>query len=373
MSTTTANKAHLPLPRGVRESVPLAPLTTLGVGGRARFFAHVRDAAQLGLLLAWARERRLPTLLLGGGSNVVVADSGFAGLALQFADSAIDEQVRDGQVIWRVGAGAHWDSVVARAVEMRLAGLECLSGIPGNVGAAPLQNIGAYGQELAECVRAVHVVERASGENKVLSADACGFGYRWSRFKGEWRERYVVTAVELALRAQGRPTVRYPQLQNALVTNEPTLAEVRRTVMSIRRRKSMLCAPDDPNRRSVGSFFVNPIVDAVTLERVRASLDAERARAMPCFPQAQGRFKLSAAWLIEAAGFAKGHQDGRVGLSTRHCLALVNRGGASASDIVRLASKVRERVWAQFGVALQPEPQLIGFSACEVGALTGAA
>ncbi|MCE7869902.1 UDP-N-acetylmuramate dehydrogenase [bacterium CPR1] len=332
-----------------RENVPLAVRTTLGVGGPARWHALAHTPAELAEHLRRATSEGLPTLMLGGGSNLLIADAGFPGLVVEYLADRIETLTSNGTVRLRVDAGVVWDNLVEYTVREHLAGLECLSGIPGRVGAAPIQNIGAYGQEVAERLQAVLAIERASGAEVRLPAEECGFGYRWSHFKGPWLDRYVVTGVELVLTPGGAASVRYAELQRRLAADAP-LAEVRRTVLAIRRSKSMVYDPSDPNHRSAGSFFMNPVVEA-----------AQVREGMPSWPAGEGRAKLSAAWLIEQSGFPRGFLHGRVGLSSNHSLALINRGQATAAELVELAGLIRREVRERFGVTLVPEPVLIGF------------
>jgi UDP-N-acetylmuramate dehydrogenase len=336
-----------------REQVSLADYTTLAVGGPARFFFDAQDRAALTEALAWARERKLPIEVLGGGSNVLIADRGLDALVLRIRDATLN--VEDENVT--VGAGMRWDDLVAWSVAEDRAGLECLSGIPGDVGAAPMQNVGAYGQEVSETITRVDVIERATGNALSLLPDACAFGYRDSVFKRSAEGRYVVARVCFRLCSKGAPTVRYPELQRA-VSPSPTLSEVRSAVLALRRGKSMVIDPNDDNRRSVGSFFLNPVV---------AEADADRM-ASPRYPAAGG-VKLSAAWLIEHAGLTKGTTRGPVGLSTRHSLAIINRGGATSTQLIAFAAEVRERVRDRFGVSLVPEPRFLGFEPHELRAL----
>lgn len=332
-----------------REQVSLAERTTLGVGGPARWHALAHTPAELADHLQRAARQGLPTLVLGGGSNLLVSDAGFPGLVVEYLGERIETLSSNGTVRLEVDAGVGWDSLVEHTVHENLAGIECLSGIPGRVGAAPIQNIGAYGQEVAERLEAVLAVVRATGERVRLPAQACGFGYRWSHFKGSWLDRYVVTGVELALIPGGASTLRYAELQKRLSADAP-LEEVRRTVLAIRRSKSMVYDPTDPNHRSAGSFFMNPVVQS-----------AQVGEGMPSWPAGEGRAKLSAAWLIEQSGFPRGFVHGRVGLSSNHSLALINRGEASAADLVELAGLIRRGVRERFGVTLVPEPVFIGF------------
>lgn len=359
----------------IEDGVALADLTSLGVGGPARHLATCGDLDGLQEALDIARTRKLPVFVLGGGSNLLVADEGFDGLMLRIADEGLDIQEKGESVVVSAGAGLPWDPFVARCVAEGLAGIECLSGIPGRVGAAPIQNVGAYGQEVAETVLAVDVVDLDSGKPRRLLNEDCDFAYRTSRFKaarkGMWQPNYAVTKVHFRLRRSDRGSVRYPDLQRRLdVTDDgpaPPLAAVRDAVLDVRREKSMvidpeISDPDDPNRRSAGSFFVNPIVEpdvAAAVKRRAHELDAGEP---PSWPVVDGRTKFSAAWLIEASGFAKGYRKGRVGLSTRHALALVNLGGATASELMLLAAEIRSGVYSTFGVPLSPEPVLLGFS-----------
>ena len=342
---------RVPTPPTLRADVPLAPLTTLGVGGRARWLTVCRDAREVAAALDWAAQAACEVLVLGGGSNLLVADAGFDGLVLRVAAAATRFDT-DGRVY--AAAGADLDALVAEAVSRDLAGVECLAGIPGRVGAAPIQNIGAYGQEVAEVIERVHAVERATGAAVELDAAACGFGYRQSRFKRDGA--HVVTGVTHRLRPGGDPTLRYAELERAAPAGA-SLQEVRDTVLALRRAKSMVIDPTDENRRSAGSFFENPVLDAAEVERVAAIAPPR----MPRWPQPDGRVKLSAAWLIERSGLSKGAGDGPVGLSSRHTLALVNRGGATAAQVVAFAGAVRRRVFASYGVTLRPEPVFVGF------------
>ncbi len=349
-------------PVAIDEDVPLAGLTTLEIGGPARYLARCGNSSELALALAWGRERRLPTFVLGGGSNLLVADDGFEGLVLRPLDASILFENEGEHVRVRAGAGVSWDALVERTVAEGLGGLECLSGIPGQVGAAPIQNVGAYGQEVAETIQAVQVVSRASREVEWLPADRCGFGYRASHFKGRWRDRYVVTAVDFLLPRRSSGTVRYPDLRDRLDVRpggpEPSLTEVRAAVLEVRRTKSMVLTPDDPNRRSAGSFFLNPRVPVEQAEAIRPRC----RRPLPMYPTAEtGTVKLPAAFLIEEAGFERGFAIGRAAISSRHSLALINRGGATAAEIIVLAAKIRRGVRFRFGVTLVPEPTFLGF------------
>ena len=342
----------------ISERVPLAPLTTLGVGGGARWFVEAADEGTVREACAWARQRGVPLRVLGGGSNLVVADGGVDALVLRIAVRGLTHRERDGAVELTAAAGEPWDAVVAHSIERGWAGLECLSGIPGLVGATPIQNVGAYGQEVSDTVVSVRALDTSTGEAAEIPAAGCGFAYRDSMFKRQTPARFVVLAVTYRLRPGGAPTVSYGDVQRALAGRTPSLAETRAAVLTIRRGKSMvLDDPSDPNRRSCGSFFLNPIVDAG-----QAASVTERSGdpAMPRWPQADGRVKLSAAWLIERAGFTRGERAGAVGLSTRHTLAIVAHDGARTADVLAFARRVQDGVEQRFGVRLSPEPVFWG-------------
>lgn len=354
-------------PESVLENLPLAPLTTFEVGGPARFYAEVSEPSTIPPLLTWAREQSLPVFILGGGSNVLVSDTGFNGLVLRVpgrdpVDGLTVREVNAGdQLLFEVDAGVSWDALVAVCVERGAAGVECLSGIPGRVGAAPVQNIGAYGQDLAATLRAVSVVDIATGAAARIVAGDCGLEYRASNFRHKWRDRFLITSIEICLRQGTSVAVTHPELEERLGASAGphALSEVRNQVLALRREKSMLHEPTEPNRRSAGSFFVNPIVSAATADGI-----ARRAKAadhMPLYPAPAGQMKLSAAWLIERAGFGRGYGIGPAGLSTKHTLALINRGGATAADVIALAKEVRTGVQRAFGVLLEPEPVFVGF------------
>jgi UDP-N-acetylmuramate dehydrogenase len=291
---------------------------------------------------------------------VVVADGGVDGLVVKVDLRGVSSREVAGAMEVTAAAGERWDPFVERAVSHRWGGLECLSGIPGLIGATPIQNVGAYGQEVSQTVMAVRVLDRRSGEIATLAAAECGFGYRTSRFKSADSQRFVVLAVTYRLTRDGAPAIRYADLERDLAQrgiNRPALADVRDSVLAIRRSKSMVLDPHDPNRRSCGSFFLNPIVDAATLARVERAVGEP---SMPRWPEAEGRVKLSAAWLIERAGFRRGEGPGPVALSTRHSLAIVCREGAQAADVAAFARQIKAHVEKRFGVRLEPEPVLWG-------------
>ena len=346
----------------IAENISLAAYTTLGIGGPARWFAEAASEAEIAEASEWARERGVPQFVLGGGSNVLVADAGFPGLVLHVGLKGIE---RDGE-LFRVGAGENWDRFVERAVEDRSAGIECLAGIPGTVGGTPVQNVGAYGQEVAtaiERVRAFDVGERTFVE---FSNAECGFGYRRSRFNSSDHGKFIVTRVDYRLRQNGAPLIVYQDLKAHFEdwAKTPTLAETAAAVRSIRRGKGMLLVEGDPDCRSAGSFFKNPAVTQELADRVR-QVAAGAGVPVRVFPTGDGLVKIPAAWLIEQSGFAKGYRLGAAGISSRHTLALINlgdaRSGATAKEILVLAEKISAAVEARFGIRLEMEPERVGF------------
>jgi len=343
---------------GIQRDVPLAPLTTLELGGPAKHFVRVDDESALADALRWAADEGMPSAILGGGSNLIVPDAGYDGLIVQMGIANVDFR-GDGTV--DAGAGVPWETVVDGAVSRDWAGLECLTGIPGSTGATPIQNVGAYGQEVAEVVAKVRVLRRDTLTFEELGPEDCAFGYRDSLFKRE-PDRFIVSAVRLALRPNGLGTVRYGELQKSIGA-DATLADIRRAVLRLRRRKSMLIEQDDPNRRSVGSFFVNPIVGAAEAERVVAQAVSDNLAASPAdvprYPADDGKVKLAAGWLIEKAGIERGTRRGAIGVSTNHALALVHHGGGTTADLLAFAEEIRARVHDRFGINLEREPRLL--------------
>lgn len=353
----------------IDSEVSLARFTTFGIGGPARFFTRADTPEALVEALSWAEANGHQVLILGGGSNMLVSDDGFDGLVIDLDLRGVSfTPTGDGHTLVEAAAGENWDELVASVVARELAGFECLSGIPGNVGATPIQNVGAYGQEVAETLVSLDAWDRRANNRVTLSNDECRFAYRDSRFKSEEPGRYVILAVRYRLRDDGEPTIRYPELSRRLADegiDSPTLQEVRNMVLRVRASKGMVLDPDDPDSRSAGSFFTNPIVDASTLERfldkVRRADVLDDGEQIPQFPAADGMTKLSAAWIIQHAGFHRGHVHGNVGLSSKHTLAIINRGGGTASEVRELVEQIQSRVDRLFGITLVPEPNFIGF------------
>lgn len=357
----------------MEENKPLAPFTTFGIGGPARWFVEAGGEDEILEATAWAQERGLALFVLGGGSNLLVADTGFNGLVLRVGlrGIALDEPEPDNgasvQRIYQVAAGEDWDRFVVRTVEDNCAGVECLAGIPGTVGGTPVQNVGAYGQEAASVIERVRVFDMKERAFQEFSAADCGFSYRCSRFNSIDRDRYIVTRVDYRLTLGGAPTLRYADLQRAIADaakqgKPPSLIDVARVVRRIRLGKGMLLVDGDPDCRSAGSFFKNPVVSEEKVRQIAVVSTKEPPR-FPAGPGSEnaGRVKLPAAWLIEQAGFSKGYGQGSAGVSSRHTLALVNRGGAGAKEVLLLAGQINAAVEARFGIRLEMEPVLVGF------------
>jgi UDP-N-acetylmuramate dehydrogenase len=360
--------SKLPAPAKLEHGVPLSPLTTLGLGGAARCFIAADDDETLIEALAWARDEGLPVALLGGGSNVVVPDAGVDGVVIALRMRGVTSVAHGDRVHITAAAGEPWDELVERCVQDDLAGIECLSGIPGLVGATPLQNVGAYGQEVGSTIASVRVLERATLQQRVLTNAECDFSYRYSALKRD-PNRYAVLAVTFALHKGGAPAIRYQELVNAFAAHAgtPSLAEARSTVIALRRNKSMVYDPSmpDENTRSAGSFFLNPIIPVEQADALAARLVAEgripSSAALPRYPgNDPAHSKLAAAWLIEAAGFRKGERNGNVGISTKHSLGLVCHEGATTAELLGFARVIETQVHTRLGVRLEREPVLLG-------------
>lgn len=347
----------------VSDNAPLAPWTTLRLGGPARRIIKAERDEEILECLRASDSAGEPVLVLGGGSNLVVSDQGFAGTVLRMATSGrvLGRDPSDpARVLVTAAAGEVWDDLVASAVDEGLAGMECLGGIPGLVGAVPMQNVGAYGQDVSETIVKVRAYDRERGAVVEIDRASCAFGYRTSAFRGKHRHVILSVTFSLAKSSDSRP-IRYAELSKALGVREgesAPLKKTRETVIELRRKKGMVLDPSDPDTTSAGSFFTNPI-----LSPTEARALEERARdegKVPMFEEPDGRVKVSAGWLIERAGFTKGYQRGRAAVSSKHALALTNRGGATTEELLALAREVQAGVRARFGVTLENEPVFIG-------------
>ena len=343
-------------------AVRLSELTTLRLGGPADRYLEASSEEDVVAAVRAADAAAEPLLVLSGGSNLVVADAGFPGVALRVATRGVAREKADETVTLEVAAGEPWDPLVAMCVADGLAGVECLAGIPGSMGATPIQNVGAYGQEVAETIVGVRVLDRTSGVIEELAPDACGFSYRSSAFKRD-PGRWVVLAVRFALHASPLSSpIRYAELALALgvqIGDRASLPKVREAVLALRRRKGMVLDDADPDTRSAGSFFTNPILGADEFAALRARAGAEAEP--PAWPEGDSRVKTSAAWLIERAGFHRGDGDPEgIAISTKHTLALTNRGHGTTTQLLTLAHEIAGGVHDAFGVDLTPEPVLVG-------------
>jgi len=344
----------------IQQNIPLAPFTTLRIGGPARSFAEVRTEGDLLEAITFARQKELPVFVLGGGSNLLVSDAGFNGLVLRIAlNSAIVSHHSGGLVQYTVPAGADWNGFVLSVCEQGISGVECLAGIPGTVGGTPVQNVGAYGQEVAETIASVRALDLETTSFVTLDNAACGFAYRQSIFNTTQRGRYIVTAVNFRFDPTRKPKLSYADLARYFGTAQPTPLAVYHAVREIRHGKGMLIVEGEQDSRSAGSFFKNPVVAPEIFQHVALTLGLSPEQ-IPHWPAEGGRIKLAAAWLLERAGFVKGYAMGNAGISSRHTLALINRGGATAEDLFALRNAIQQKVKALFSIELEQEPVQLG-------------
>ena len=353
----------------IEEDIALAPLTTMEVGGTARFFCACASEEEIGEALEWAGGRGVRVHVLGGGSNTIFADAGFDGLVLKVGIGGVKRQRMGEETLVTAGAGEDWDALVLSCIESDLSGIECLSGIPGSVGASPIQNVGAYGQEVRQTVALVRAFDRRTLLQVEFTREECDFAYRQSRFKGRDRDHFIITQVQFRLPRQVIPELRYAELQrnldeagvdlNRLEPGRPASSAIRDLVLGLRRRKSMVLDPTDPNSRSVGSFFLNPVLSPAEVEQLRDRWrQAGGEGEVPSYPE-RDRAKVPAAWLVERAGFHKGFRRGGAGISVNHALAIISCGGG-AGDVISLGRKIEETVERKFGVRLEREPVVVG-------------
>ncbi len=345
----------------LQENISLAPYTTLKLGGATRFFAAIHTHADLLEAIAFTRTHHLPVFTLGGGSNLVVPDAGFPGLVLHIAfPASIVRTDLHGAILFDVSAGTDWDALVLEICRQGIAGMECLAGIPGLTGGAPIQNIGAYGQEVSQSIDQVTALDLQTLASVTFTNPECCFAYRTSLFNSTHRNRYIVTSVRFRLHPEAEPNLSYADLAPLRAT-DPTPLDVYQAVRAIRERKGMLIDPANPHpdTRSAGSFFKNPVVTPKALTNIAEVLSLTLAE-IPHWPAPEGKVKMSAAWLIERAGFPKGFRRGRAGISTRHTLALTNASGqATAADLFALRDLIILTVEDRFGVTLHQEPVVL--------------
>jgi len=347
----------------LEENVPLAPLTTFRIGGPARQFVEAHTPAEVAEAVSHAQSQSLPLFVLGGGSNLVVGDSGWPGLVLRIAITGIERRPgeTDGKAIFDVGAGEIWDRFVSEAVRANCAGIECLSGIPGSVGGTPVQNVGAYGQEVSHTIESVEAFDLKDRQVRELCNEACGFSYRSSIFNTSERGRFIIVRVTYALTPNSAPFLEYADLKRHFEGREsaPTLAETREAIRHIRARKGMLIVEGDPDCRSAGSFFKNPVLSEHQHDDLRKRAEVKNL-TIPSYPALDRSRKVSAAWLVEHSGFSRGFGFSHVGISSKHALAIVNRGNATAAEVLALRDQIQQRVEEIWGILLEPEPVFVG-------------
>ncbi|MBK7992006.1 MAG: UDP-N-acetylmuramate dehydrogenase [Blastocatellia bacterium] len=347
----------------IQENILLSPFTTLKIGGLARYFVDATDEETIYKTVKWAKKANLPLFVLGGGSNLVISDDGFPGLVLHINNLGIVSKIVENKIIVSVAAGEIWDNFVLQAVNNGWSGIECLSGIPGKVGATPIQNVGAYGQEVKDTIIKVKAYDRFT--EKIVEFDAleCEFSYRQSLFKTKAKNRYIVINVTYALTLKDESTIKYPELKKYLSEKfslTPSLLQTREAVINIRCRKAMVVDENEPDSFSVGSFFVNPIIELEKLEVLKEKLRLKNIKeTIPEFPAESGKVKLSAAWLIERVGFRKGYRKGNVAISSKHALALINSGDGTAREIGDLALEIQQKVVEDFDIWLEVEPVFV--------------
>lgn len=351
----------------ILENIILTPYTTIHLGGAAKYFCECSSVDEIREALQFAKEKMLSVYMLGGGSNTIFSDNGFAGLVLRINLRGISFVEDENDILVTAKAGEDWEKFVKMCVEKGYAGIECLSGIPGSVGATPIQNVGAYGQEVKDTIETVNILERSNLNEKIFRNAECGFAYRQSYFKMQDAGKFIVTEVTFRLKKNGRPTINYPEVKKVIESQIPlssladgkeSLTAVRNIVLSLRKKKSMVIDPNDPNTRSVGSFFLNPIIDndqlSVISNQWKKSSDGSE---IPTF-QSENKIKIPAAWLIEKSGFKKGYTKNGVGISENHTLALVNRGGTT-NALLALAEEIQDGVEKKFHVRLHLEPVVV--------------
>ncbi|MBU2576053.1 UDP-N-acetylmuramate dehydrogenase, partial [Patescibacteria group bacterium] len=347
----------------LKKQTKLSDFTTIKLGGEAKEFVECKSIDEIKEALLYAKEKNLDTWVLAGGSNTIFSDEGFDGLVIKIDLQGVEYDDKGGYVFVSASAGENWDDLVEECVKKGLAGIEALSGIPGSVGATPIQNVGAYGQEVGDVVEKVKVLDKQTLKEKEFSAQECKFGYRTSRFKEEDKEKYIIIEVVYRLIKNKNPQLGYPELEKQVKEkfgNKATLSDARELVLELRRGKSMVIDKRDPNSVSSGSFFTNPILSHKQFEALQNRNKSRKGfEEVPFYEIKGNNVKVPAAWLIEQAGFTKGYQKGKAAISENHCLALVNHGGTTY-DIMRLAGEIQYKVKEKFGIELECEPSLVG-------------
>ena len=347
----------------LEKSIQLSKLTTICLGGRAEYFVSAQNIKEIEEAIQFSQEQNLKLIVLGGGSNVIFPDENLKALILKIDLKGVKFINKDNKVVAKVAAGENWDNFVLQAIEKGLSGVESLSGIPGSVGATPMQNVGAYGQEVANTITKVCAINKTTLKQVEFSKKECDFSYRSSRFKTYDKDKYIITKVEFVLDKINQPKIYYPELTRAIEKENvkdsgsrmEILQKIRQKVLELRKNKSMVIDKNDPNSKSCGSFFTNPIVSNQIFEKIKKDYPQ-----IPSFPENK-KIKIPAAWLIEQSGFKKGHKHKGVGISTNHSLAIINTGSGKADEVKDLAAKIQKAVKNKFGLILTPEPVIIEF------------
>ncbi len=347
-------------------SVSLSELTTIKLGGNAKLFCNCNTIDEIKACLIYAKTGNLPVQVIGGGSNIIFSDEGFNGIVIKIDTKGIKfKELEKDLIEITAGAGENWDDLVKLCIDNNLAGVECLSGIPGCVGAAPIQNVGAYGQEVSDTIVSVEAIDRLTLKIVEFTNEECKFSYRQSRFKNKDTDKYIITKVTYRLKKFAESKIKYPELKkyldrntkwDALKNSKEKLSVIRSSVINIRKSKSMVIDSNDPNTVSCGSFFLNPVLTEEEFRELEKTCSKNNLN-IPSYKTDQG-IKIPAAWLVENAGFHKGYRKGGVGISTKHSLALINCGG-SAKELLELSDKIEDDVYKKFGVKLRKEPEII--------------
>jgi UDP-N-acetylmuramate dehydrogenase len=350
-----------------QENVPLSTYTTIGLGGQAKLLKLCQSVDEVRDCLTFAKDKKMSVQILGGGSNILFPDEGYDGFVIKIDLKGISLTEDGDWIVAHAAAGEDWDEFVRLCIEHDCSGIECLSGIPGLIGATPMQNVGAYGQEVSDTIVSLKTLDSKSLKQAEFTNKECRFGYRQSRFRIEDAGRYIITEVTFRLRRYGRPEIRYPELRNyieahfglnILSSGRAALDAVRSAVLAIRKKKSMVIDPTDPNTMSVGSFFMNPILPQSEFAKLEEQWKLSGGKdPIPTF-NAQGSIKVPAAWLVEKAGFHRGYRKGGAGISANHSLALINCGGTTR-EILDLAEEIQEKVFKSFAIRLEREPVVV--------------
>ncbi|MFC2092916.1 UDP-N-acetylmuramate dehydrogenase [Bacteroidota bacterium] len=349
-----------------QHSVSLSELTTIKLGGEAKLFCNCKTTDEIIACLIYAKTENLPVQVIGGGSNIIFSDDGFNGIVIKIYIKGIKfNELEKNLIEITSGAGEAWDDFVKLCIDNNLNGVECLSGIPGCVGATPIQNVGAYGQEVSNTIVSVEAIDRLTLKTVEFTNEECNFGYRQSRFKNKDKDKYIITKVTYSMKKFAEPKIKYPELKkylddntklNALKNGKEKLSAIRDIVIDIRKSKSMIIDSNDPNTVSCGSFFLNPVLTEEEFKELEKTCIKSNLN-VPAYKTDKG-IKISAAWLLENAGFHKGYKKGGVGISTNHSLALINCGG-SAKELLELSDKIENEVYYKLGVKLSNEPEIV--------------